>query len=231
VFEFHRDGKVQSVKEAMAFYKGKCHSGELEGSGRAERAFEMVYKKKTLRGEAIVAQCTAWAAAGTMEPDAAQAIISVARKGPQEMEQLFKDHVFVLLGAAAAMGPFLTLMALGATVVALDISGKERWARLLGVAQKSGGKITFPLAKPQSECPTFDDLAANAGVDLTRDAPEIANWLCSVYPDKRLVIGSYVYLDSAFFVKVSVACDAIIARVLEQRKNTAIAMLGTPTDV
>lgn len=42
---------------------------------------------------------------------------------------------------------------------------------------------------------------ANAGANLITHAPEIANWVASLYPDKRLVIGSYVYLDSAMFVK------------------------------
>jgi hypothetical protein len=74
-------------------------------------------------------------------------------------------------------------------------------------------------------------LADNAGGNLITQAPEIANWIISLYPDKQIVLGSYVYLDSAMFVKVSIACDAIFKKVLENRKNTALAMLGTPTDV
>lgn len=46
-----------------------------------------------------------------------------------------------------------------------------------------------------------------------------------------MVVGSYVYLDAELFVRVSVACDAIIAKVLAKRKDAAVAMLGTPTDV
>jgi hypothetical protein len=42
-----------------------------------------------------------------------------------------------------------------------------------------------------------------------------------------------ILVDHFFFrfVKVSVACDAIFAKVLANRKSTALAMLGTPTDV
>ena len=89
------------------------------------------------------------------------------------------------------------------------------------MAQSSAGSFTFPLKKPQSECTThkgkhssrislrvFDvlslfrlELAANAGGNLISHCPEIANWVSSLYPDKQLVLGSYVYLDSAMFVK------------------------------
>lgn len=47
--------------------------------------------------------------------------------------------VFVLMGAGAAMGPFLTLMAMGANVVAIDIDIPAVWERLLRVAQSSAG--------------------------------------------------------------------------------------------
>ena len=129
------------------------------------------------------------------------------------------------------MGPFQTLMAMGANVVAIDINIPGVWERLFQTAQKSAGTFTFPLKKPQSECTTPKDLAANAGCDLITQAPEIANWIISLFPDKQIVLGSYVYLDSALFVKVSVACDAIISKVCKARKDTALAMLGTPTDV
>lgn len=48
--------------------------------------------------------------------------------------------VFVLMGAGAAMGPFLTLMAMGANVVAIDIDIPAVWERLLRVAQSSAGE-------------------------------------------------------------------------------------------
>lgn len=141
------------------------------------------------------------------------------------------DFVFVMLGAGAAMGPFQTLMQMGANVVAIDIDIPAVWERLLSVAQRSAGRFTFPLKKPQSQCADAKELAQNAGANLITQAPEIANWIASLYPDKKLVLGSYVYLDSAMFVKVSVACDAIMDRVLRARPSTALAMLGTPTDV
>ncbi len=163
-----------------------------------------------------------------LEPDAAQSIIGVVKN---KSWSDFSTKVFVMMGAGAAMGPFLTLMAMGANVVAIDIDIPVVWERLLAIAQNSAGTFTFPLKKPQEQCTSPKDMAANAGGNLIAQAPEIANWIVDLYPGKQLVLGSYVYLDSAMFVKVSVACDAIFARVLAARKDTALAMLGTPTDV
>ena len=46
---------------------------------------------------------------GVLEPDAAQSIIGMATNPDWSNLQ---DKVFVLMGAGAAMGPFLTLMAM-----------------------------------------------------------------------------------------------------------------------
>lgn len=64
-----------------------------------------------------------------------------------------------------------------------------------------------------------------------KDTPEIATWLCSVCPDKKVTIGNYTYLDGALHVQLSLACDAIISKVAQKRKDLAIAFLCTPTDV
>jgi len=226
-FEFHRDGKVRTVADAMGHFQDSLHTGVIKGTG-SRKEFELPYHGKTLRGKEIVELANEWAAKGVLEPDAAQSIIGMATNPDWSNLQ---DKVFVLMGAGAAMGPFLTLMAMGANVVAIDIDIPAVWERLLTVAQSSAGSFTFPLKKPQSECSTHKELAANAGGNLISHCPEIANWVSSLYPEKKLVLGSYVYLDSAMFVKVSVACDAIIQKVLSKRPTTALAMLGTPTDV
>ena len=85
--------------------------------------------------------------------------------------------VYVLIGAGSAMGPFIKLLELGATVVALDIPGiwgkgtkrpaSGLWKRLIETAKKSpGGKIIFPMDKPQSECATDADLYVSRAVQF-----------------------------------------------------------------
>jgi hypothetical protein len=184
------------------------------------------YKGKQLKGEALVAQLEKWAAYGTIEPSAAEAIAAVA-KNPKWAD--LSDKYFVLLGAGSAMGPFLVLMALGANIIAVDLDRAPIWKRLISVAEQSCGTITFPLKKPQADIKTPEELYENAGSNLITQAPEINNWLQTVYPDKPLTVGCYVYLDGEAHVKVALACDAIMKGMSESRKST-LAFLCTPTD-
>ena len=50
-------------------------------------------------------------------------------------------------------------------------------------------------------------------------------------PQTKVTIGNYTYLDGALHVQLSLACDAIISKLAEQRKDLSIAFLCTPTDV
>jgi len=129
------------------------------------------------------------------------------------------------------MGPFLMLMALGANVIAIDIDRPNVWKRLISIAEGSCGTITFPLKKPQKELKDMDEICANAGGNLITGAPEICNWLKTVYPDKPLIIGCYVYLDGEAHVRVALACDGIMKALTDARKNLTLAFLCTPTDV
>jgi hypothetical protein len=95
--------------------------------------------------------------------------------------------------------------------------------------------MSYPLKKP-GQAP---------GCDLITRAPEIASWLATIASGaptsaaeflasngqtQRLVVGSYAYLDGANFVRIAVAMDAIAAKLLADRPNTAVAYLCTPTD-
>lgn len=59
----------------------------------------------------------------------------------------------MLLGAGSAMGPLLTLLSLGANVIAIDLDRKGIWDRLIRETRNSPGALIFPLKKKQSrEC-------------------------------------------------------------------------------
>ncbi len=175
-----------------------------------------------MRGQEIVDLCNKWAAKGVLEPDAAQSIIGVVQN---KSWSDFSNKVFVMLGAGAAMGPFLTLMAMGANVVAIDIDIPQVWERLLTVAQNSAGTFTFPLKKPQKDCATHKELAANAGANLIASAPEIANWIISLYPKKQLVLGSYVYLDSAMY---GTRCCLLLVLIFCFQGSSRFLLLAMP---
>ena len=89
------------------------------------------------------------------------------------------DQTIVLCGAGSAMGPFPILMALGATVVGLDLKIPGIWERLIKIAKASPGRLIMPLSEP---CADEGKLAALAGCDLLRNAPEIGSWLLEVEP-------------------------------------------------
>jgi hypothetical protein len=227
-FEFVRDGKTYTLKNAMEQITGTFHTGFIKGSKpKPDQELVVPYKGRQLRGEALVSQLKKWAQAGTIEPSAAEAISMVATN--KKWVDL-SDRYFVLLGAGSAMGPFLALMELGANIIAVDLDRAPIWKRLITKARESCGTITFPLRRPQSEIKSDEELYENAGSNLITQAPEINNWLKTVYPDKNLTVGCYVYLDGEAHVKVALACDAIMKGMSESRK-TALAFLCTPTDV
>jgi hypothetical protein len=232
-FEFIRDGQVCKLPEAMSKFGDAdyFHTATIQGSGAlpADGQFFVPYKGENLRGEALARQARAWAEYGTIEPDCAEAIASIALG--KEWLGALKGRSFVLLGALAAMGPLRVLLALGAHVVAVDLNVKGIWQRLVEIARASPGSMTFPLSAPESTLADDDALFAAAGANIAERAPEIAAWLATVDTDRQLMIGNYVYIPAALFVRVTVACDAIIQSLCESRRDTAVAFLCTPTDM
>ena len=43
------------------------------------------------------------------------------------------------------MGPYITLMALGANVIAIDLDRPQIWERLISIARSSPGNLIFPI--------------------------------------------------------------------------------------
>jgi len=235
-FEFARDGKLYKLSEAMKTFQGSYYKGFLKGSEPKPENFKLVvpYKNKQLADDALLRQLQKWASYGTIEDSAAASIRAVAER-PKWLD--LSDRYFVLLGAGSAMGPFSVLMSLGANVIAIDLDRPSIWNRLLNIAKNSCGTLIFPLKKPQNEIQSEEELCNQAGADLITRCPEIANWLVSdeIYPRKPPIVGSYVYLDGDRHVKVNLACDAIIERMIAKSKQKndplTLAFLCTPTDV
>ncbi len=226
-FRFFRDGERMTPREAMRGLREEIfHTGCIEGIGQRSRTLEVPYRGKLLRDDSLRRQMDQWVAAGVMEPSAAAAIAGVA--GQPEWLDL-RDQYFVLLGAAAEIGPAETLSNLGANVVAVDLGRPEIWENLLRIARAGAGRMLFPLRKPQSSIADDAGLTAAAGADLLTMAPEIRTWLASL--DRALCIGGYAYLHGQDHVRVEVAMDAIMEDLAAQRNDVALAFLPTPTDV
>jgi hypothetical protein len=124
---------------------------------------------------------------------------------------------FVLLGAAAEMGPLEWLCRWGAHVVAVDLDRPAVWERIANVATEGSGQVSFPQRE------------GRRGADLLADTPEIAGWLKSF--DGPLVVGTYAYADGSSFLKLAAALDALTVMLQSDREDVSIAYLATPTDV
>jgi hypothetical protein len=249
LFQFVRDGKETSLHEAMDTYtKGTLETATVKGTGPKRGAAQLsipyggktgqpYYNSKAQRmneisGAALKAQLEAWVTEGAIEPDCAAALEAVAAN-PEWLD--LSDHYFVLLGAGSAMGPLPLLLAMGANIYAVDIDRRPVWERLIKMALASSGTFTFPiraskLGEKAVKDMSDDELAAVAGADLLNETPELATWLGTVCPQKRVTVGNYTYLDGALHVQLSLACDAIISKLSEVRPDLALAFLCTPTD-
>jgi hypothetical protein len=211
------------------------HIGTVEGTGELPDAFEVPYKGKTLSGKELQAAVNKWVSYGTIEPDCGDAINALATN---EQWRNLKGQTFVMIGASSAMGPFLTLLKHGATVVALDVPNKysrhpNLWKYLVETAKKSPGKLIFPLDKPQAEL-SEEEMYKAAGIDLLVQPAEILNFLLKddVVGKVPFTIGNYTYLDGELHVKLSLCSDAIMKGLIEKRGTAvSLAFLCTPTDL
>ncbi len=224
---FLENGVDVPLREAMAREGTVFHTTVVQGRQRPVE-FAMPYKGRTLRGEELRAQLSRWVRYGTIEQSAGDAIAAAIDGGYD-----LKRFVFVLLGAGAAMGPYNTLMALGATVVAIDINIAPIWERLIATARNSAGTLIVPTSAEVPADAEDKAIAAVAGVNLMEQTPQVANWIASACQGRETVVGCYVYLDGEMHVRVSLACDAIMEKLCKSPlpKSVALAYLCTPTDI
>ncbi len=195
---------------------------DLPGTGTPDRVLTVPLRGRRLAGDDLRRQLDAWVDAGAVEPSFRESISEVI--DDREILDL-SGRTFVVLGAAAEMGPLRSLLRWGATVAAVDLPRPALWTRLLDETRDLPGRLLVP-ARPGTA-----PLADRAGIDLVHDWQTAARWIRDL--PGRLVIGNYVYADGALNVRVSAAVDALteIVRGGRSRDEVALAFLATPTDV
>lgn len=228
-FEFVRDGNVMPLDAAMCAPSSArgLHTGTVTGAGEVATSFAVPYFGDTLSGDAFATQVMAWAEYGALEPAGARALCEVSRR-PEWLD--LGGRTFVLLGATAELGPLHFLLRCGATVVAIARGSPAKWKEMILQAQTTPGSLVFPLSKATDGSVT--GLSAAAGADLLTDTPEICAWLAALLPTlpSPATIGTYTYLDGELNVRISVACDAICARLaVPGGPATALAFVQTPS--
>ncbi len=226
LFEFERDGQCQPLAAAMSRYDQPLfETGIIHGTG-SPRPLTIPYKKKTLSGDSLRTQLQEWQQRGIVEESHAAAVMRVM-DNPTWIDEL---PAFVLMGAGAEIGPYRTLLEMGATVIAVDLNRAAVWERLISTARQSAGTLIFPLQAAHMADMSDSELAGLAGANLISDAPEIITWLVGL--NRPLTLGGYAYLDSGDFVRVAVAMDVIVKTVMERATHPInLAFLLTPTDV
>lgn len=223
---FARDGAEASLAEAMAAPAPRLlRTASVTGGGpTAPAPLAVPYRGRPLAGDALLRQLDAWESRGIVEPSFTSAIRRV-QANPDWLD--LSDQHFVLLGAAAELGPFDFLARRRAQLVAVDIPRPAIWKRLIATVRAGNATLHLPLRRAVGSG-ADDELAQHAGADLLRETPEIAAWLDGF--SAPLTIGAYAYLDGAKHLRVAVAMDALQSR-RSQARDTTLAMLGTPTDV
>lgn len=202
----------------------------VTGTGEPDRELSVPYRGERLSGNDLARRCAAWVAAGVIEPSCADAIAAVAAH-PEWLA--LPGRTIVVLGAGAEIGPLPVLLSWGARVIGVDLPVPAIWARVLEMARRSAGTLLVPVTNQESgqppPPPDGEGLAQRVGLDLTDDAPAVADWLAAA--EGPLVLGNYVYADGAANVRVSSAVDALTLRLQAARPDVALAFLATPTDV
>jgi hypothetical protein len=216
------DQPLDVLRSAPASRRLLTH--RLEGEGEPERHLAVPYRGRSLEGDELRRQLDAWATDGVIEPTVLDAIEEVLAE-PDWLA--LGDHTVVVLGAGAELGPLRPLLRWGATVAGIDLPRPGIWERLLDVARHGAGTLLVPV--PDDGVEGASALERRAGLDLTEEVPAAADWIGGL--PGRPVLGNYAYADGGAHVRVSVAVDALTARVQGVREDLALAFLATPTDV
>jgi hypothetical protein len=206
---------------------GSLATVTVTGDGVAEGSLSVPYRGERLQGDALLRRLEAWVSAGVIEPSCADAVRTVAAH-PDWLA--VPGRTVVVLGAGAEIGPLPVLLGWGARVIGVDLPRPAIWQRVLEVARRSAGTLLVPVAgRDAGPAPGDEALAQCAGLDLTVQVPMVADWLAAM--EGPLVLGNYVYADGADNVRVASAVDALTVRLQASRRDVALALLATPTDV
>ncbi|MDQ4124225.1 MAG: hypothetical protein M3134_01310, partial [Actinomycetota bacterium] len=221
---------LDAVHRNLVFARGESETPLLEAVGTdapaafdtgtvsetedREREVVVPYRGSALRGDALRRRLDAWVETGVIEASCRDAVSAVVAN-PDWLD--LSGTRFVLLGAAAEMGPLEALSRWGADVIAVDLDRPAVWDRIRGLAAAGAGTLRFPEQR------------GKPGADLLSQTPEIAAWLRTV--EGPIVVGTYAYADGSTFLKLAGALDALTVSLQSGRDDVSIAYLATPTDV
>ena len=226
-FEFARDRVVLPLREAMdQLAEPRLQTATVRGKSQfAGPSLQIPYRGERLSGDKLLWQLDEWCNRGIVEPSHAEAIRSVMRN--TEWLDL-SQHTFILLGAAAELGPLAFLAAHRANIVAVDLGRPPVWTRVLELVGRSPCVLHLPTRKPHGSEMSDRELAQHAGADLLQETPELGAWLENF--ESPSAVGCYAYLDGKDHVCVAAAMDALVQRLHAKGSSAAFACLPSATD-
>jgi len=226
IFEFARDEMVLPLGEAMdELAEPRFQTATVRGKSQfAGPRLQIPYRGERLSGDKLLRQLDQWCTGGIVEPSHAEAIRTVMRN----MEWLdLSERTFILLGAAAEIGPLAFLAAHRANIVAADLGRPQVWTRVLELVARSPCVLHVPVRKPRRTDMPDSELAQCAGADLLRETPELGAWLERF--ENPASVGCYAYLDGKDHVRLAVAMDALVQRLHAKGSSAAFAYLASAT--
>ncbi|MFT0847764.1 MaoC/PaaZ C-terminal domain-containing protein [Actinomycetaceae bacterium L2_0104] len=184
--------------------------GLIVGTAEPSSELELRFPEKTLRGDELLAELSAWQAAGTIQPGARSALAEIVAR-PEILD--FSGYTFVCLGAGAELSPAPQLLRWGANVAAVMRPGTDRAKKLRQIADQSAGRLYIPS----------DDAC-----DLVREPERVAGWAADL--PGRLVVVETLYAPGSEFLLAAAGADIVEKLICAVRADTVLAWIGSPTD-
>ncbi|MGQ0475406.1 MULTISPECIES: hypothetical protein [unclassified Acinetobacter] len=225
-FEFYRDGQKHLLKDVMSLPAQNLNTFQLKGQSEKAPEWYVPYHGKKLQGQALLDQIQSWENRGIVEPSHAN-VLRECIAHPEWFD--LSDRTTVLLGAASEAGPLIWLSKWKANIVAIDLPNTRVWGKILDTVSQGNATLYAPSVEALPTDTSLEVLKEKLGANLLTQIPEIAQWLIQFKQD--LDLAAIAYLDGEKHVRVSMAMDAIMKYVSEQKANTSLMYMCTPTDV
>lgn len=225
-FHFHRDGTCHRFADVMSLQVKPLHTVQLKGESTAAPEWYVPYRGHELKGQALLNQIQIWQDNGIIEPSHADALRE-AQAHPEWFD--LSDRTMVLFGAASEAGPLPWLARWKANIVAVDLSHQRVWDKILTLVQEGNATLYAPCSEKLEDNTPISILKEKLGANLLTQTPEIAHWLAQ--SQHQLDLAGVAYLDGEKHVRVSMAMDSIMRYVSEQKADTSLMFMCTPTDV
>ena len=226
-FEFYRQGQKYLLKDVMNIPGvQKLNTVKVTGQSVAEPEWYIPYKGQKLQGQALLNQLNIWQENGIIEPSHADALKKVIAH-PEWFD--LADQTMVLFGAASEAGPLSWLAKWKANIIALDLPNEQVWEKILSVIEQGNATLYAPSFETISDNAPRGELSQKLGANLLTHIPEIGHWLAN--NPHQLNLAAIAYLDGEKHVRVSMAMDSIMSYVSQQKPDSSLMYMCTPTDI